>query len=133
MADASKLKKRSRNSLGAPPGPDEVATSLNSPEIAPAAETADVAPESIPRNITVPSMSAPQGADEQSSPALKQSMSYVRRDGRSARKTNRIIAFATRVTPEFDNEIRDIAEHEGIKLVEVLENALAAYKQMKGD
>lgn len=132
MADASKLKKRARNSLGSPPGPDEVATSLNSPEIAPAAKIADVDPESIPRNITVPSMSASQTADEQSSPAPKQSMSYVRRDGRSARKTNRIIAFATRVTPEFDNEIRDIAEHEGIKLVEVLENALAAYKQLKG-
>lgn len=119
MADASKLKKRSRNSLGAPPGPDEVATSLNSPEIAPAAE---VAPEYY-------------GPNESALPAAAQgntALPYVRRDGRSARKTHRIIAFATRVTPEFDNEVRDIAEREGIKLVEVLENALVAYKVQKG-
>ena len=31
---------------------------------------------------------------------------------------------ATRVTPAFDQEIRDIAEREGLKLVEVLEKGL---------
>ncbi len=37
MADASKLKtKRARGGLGVPPDPDELATSLNAPEIAPA-------------------------------------------------------------------------------------------------
>jgi len=77
----------------------------------------------------------PSGHHELVSPAASQesnAVPYVRRDGRSARKTHRIIAFATRVTPEFDNEVRDIADREGIKLVEVLENALAAYKQQKG-
>lgn len=51
-----------------------------------------------------------------------------RRDGRSARKTHRTIAFATRVSQEFDNRLRDIAERDGLLLVEVLERALDAYE-----
>ena len=37
--------------------------------------------------------------------------------------------FATRVSPEFDNQLRAIAERDGKLLVEVLENALKAYEQ----
>ncbi|EBL5603347.1 TPA: hypothetical protein I8P03_003820 [Salmonella enterica subsp. enterica serovar Napoli] len=128
MADASKLKNRSRKNLGSPPGPEEVATSLNSPEVAPVAVVPDAAEQTVPVS---PASSVP----ETTTPATTQvsnSAPYIRRDGRSARKTYRIIPFATRVTPEFDNEIRDIAEREGIKLVEVLENALIAYKAQKG-
>ncbi|EDA0292484.1 hypothetical protein AB2019_003908 [Salmonella enterica] len=128
MADASKLKNRSRKNLGSPPGPEEVATSLNSPEVAPVAVVAEAAEQTVP---VTPASSVP----ETTTPAATQvsnSAPYIRRDGRSARKTYRIIPFATRVTPEFDNEIRDIAEREGIKLVEVLENALIAYKAQKG-
>ncbi|HGE0275508.1 TPA: hypothetical protein ACGKVX_003944 [Salmonella enterica subsp. enterica serovar Typhimurium] len=128
MADASKLKNRSRKNLGSPPGPEEVATSLNSPEVAPVAVVPDAAEQTVP---VPPASSIP----ETTTPATTQvsnSAPYIRRDGRSARKTYRIIPFATRVTPEFDNEIRDIAEREGIKLVEVLENALIAYKAQKG-
>ncbi|GAB3478555.1 hypothetical protein GCM10027398_33730 [Azotobacter salinestris] len=51
-----------------------------------------------------------------------------RRDGRSARKTHRTIPFATRVSPEFDDRLRDIAERDGLLLVEVLERALDAYE-----
>lgn len=54
-----------------------------------------------------------------------------RRDGRSARKTNRTLPFSTRVTPEFDNQIRDISERDGLLLVEVLELALEAYEEKK--
>lgn len=97
MADVSKLRKKG---LGTPPPPDDIATSLAAPEIAPAA----------------------------SEPSLSNEP-YVRRDGRSARKTNRTLALATRVTPDFDREIRDIAEREGLLLVEVLERALEAYKE----
>ncbi len=125
MADASKLKsKRSRNSLGTPPGPDEVATSLNSPEVAPAVIDVPVAiePDAVPVTESPVTVTTPQKND---SP-------YVRRDGRSARKTYRTLPFATRVTPEFDNDIRDIADREGLKLVEVLENAVAAYKKQQG-
>ncbi|MCT4709064.1 hypothetical protein MUA04_02395 [Enterobacteriaceae bacterium H11S18] len=115
MADASKLKAKrpGRGNLGSPPGPDEVATSLNAPEIAPAPIEPVSSP--VPATSTEPTETP-----------------YVRRDGRSARKTHRTLAFATRVTPEFDNEIRDIAEREGLKLVEVLENAVAAYKKQQG-
>lgn len=51
-----------------------------------------------------------------------------RRDGRSARKTHRTIPFATRVSPDFDDRLRDIAERDGLLLVEVLERALDAYE-----
>ncbi|MBD8165428.1 hypothetical protein [Erwinia persicina] len=110
MADVSKLRSKRSGGLGSPPGPDDVATSLNAPEIAPAAQVTDVKP------VIVETTGEP----------------YVRRDGRSARKTNRTLAFATRVTPEFDKEIRDIADREDLKLVEVLEKAVEAYKEKMG-
>jgi hypothetical protein len=53
------------------------------------------------------------------------------RDGRSARRTRRIVQFATRVSPEFDERLRDIAERDGLLLVEVLERALDAYEAKK--
>lgn len=121
MADASKLKsKRARGGLGVPPGPDEVATSLNAPEIAPAV------------NPTENNTSFVAAAQTQSEDTQNAAESYIRRDGRSARKTNRTLAFATRVTPAFDQEIRDIADREGLKLVEVLEKAVEAYKVKQG-
>lgn len=121
MADASKLKaKRARGGLGVPPGPDEVATSLNAPEIAPAI------------NLTENNTSFVEAAQTQSDDTQNVDESYIRRDGRSARKTNRTLAFATRVTPTFDQEIRDIADREGLKLVEVLEKAVEAYKVKQG-
>ena len=52
-----------------------------------------------------------------------------RRDGRTLRKTNRTVAFATRVSTEWDNCIRDVAERDGLMLVEVLECALDAYEK----
>ncbi|EBF4612152.1 TPA: hypothetical protein R3V19_004554 [Salmonella enterica] len=128
MADASKLKNRARKNLGSPPGPEEVATSLNSPEVAPVAVVPDAAEQTVP----VPLASSVPETTTPATTQVSNSAPYIRRDGRSARKTYRIIPFATRVTPEFDNEIRDIAEREGIKLVEVLENALIAYKAQKG-
>ena len=36
--------------------------------------------------------------------------------------------FATRISPEFDERLRDIAERDGLLLVEVLERALDAYE-----
>ena len=49
-------------------------------------------------------------------------------DGRSARRTNRTVQFATRVTPEWDARIRAIAQREDKTLVEVLEKALDSYE-----
>ena len=109
MVDVSKLK-RGKSRLGTPPSSEETAPGLSAPEIAPLPQDS----QSIANKTTV---------------AYNH---YIRRDGRSARKTNRTLAFATRVTIEFDKEIREIAEREGLLLVEVLEEALNAYKEKKG-
>jgi hypothetical protein len=104
MADLSKLK--SRRSLGAPPPATEASTNLQAPEIAP--------PDVI---------AAPLQALTTPVPA------HRFRDGRSARRTGRTIQFATRVSPEFDDRLRTIAEREGLLLVEVLERALDLYEK----
>lgn len=104
MADVSKLK---RKGLGAPPPPNDYAKSLAAPEIAPA-------------ETVLPTVNPGSG------PVDAEIKPYVRRDGRSARKTNRTLAFATRVTPEFDETIRTIAEEDGLYLSEVLEQAVEA-------
>jgi len=49
-------------------------------------------------------------------------------DGRTMRRSGRTVQFATRVSPEFDERIRQIATREGMLLVEVLECALDAYE-----
>lgn len=109
MVDVTKLKKVQRSKgLGTPPGPEEIAVGLAASELAPSSqEIRDVSQQAV-------SLLAE---------------AYVRRDGRSARKTNRTLPFATRVSAEFDMDIRDIADREGLKLVEVLERAIVAYKE----
>lgn len=52
-------------------------------------------------------------------------------DGRTMRRSGRTVQFATRVSPEFDERIRQIAMREGMLLVEVLERALDAYEASK--
>jgi hypothetical protein len=54
---------------------------------------------------------------------------YKKIDGRTARKTNRTIQLATRVSPEFDREIRQMALKENILIVEVFEKLLQEYKK----
>jgi len=49
-------------------------------------------------------------------------------DGRSARRSNRTVQFATRVAPDFDEQIRAIANRDGLLLVEAMQKALAAYE-----
>ncbi len=51
-----------------------------------------------------------------------------RMDGRTMRRSGRTVQFATRVSPEFDERIRQIAMRDGMLLVEVLERALDAYE-----
>lgn len=91
--------KLKRHTLGPPPLPSEASNNLQQPELAP-------------------------GLAE---PATDLSL-HKRRDGRSLRRTNRTIQFATRVTPDFDRRIRSIAEQEELLIVEVLERALDAYE-----
>jgi len=50
-------------------------------------------------------------------------------DARSMRRSGRTIQFATRVSPDFDRRIREIAIREELLLVEVLEKALDAYEK----
>jgi hypothetical protein len=117
MANMGKLKRRS--TLGAPPPPAEASPNLQAPETAPPTPGMPMperAPISAPATSPRPARSATAGQG----PRL--------RDGRSARRTGRTVQFATRVSPEFDERVRLIAEREGILLVEVLERALAAYE-----
>ena len=99
MADVSKLK-QVRRSLGAPPTIEEASPNLRAPEIAHLPLPVEAGAEASPR----------------------------RRDARAMRRTNRTLPFATRVSPEFNNRLRDIAERDGLKLVELLERALDAYE-----
>jgi hypothetical protein len=97
MADLSKFKKG--RGLGAPPSLSEASPNLAAPEVAPTPLPVSEAKATIARKV----------------------------DGRTLRKTNRTVAFATRVTEDFDNRVREIAETNGLKIVEVLEAALDAY------
>ena len=111
MADFSNLKRR--RTLGAPPPPAEASTNLDRPE-APAVEPRDEGGGSA-----APAFHALERALE------------GRIDGRSMRRTNRTVQFATRVTPEFDRRVRAIAMEESLLIVEVLEKALNAYESQR--
>jgi hypothetical protein len=50
-------------------------------------------------------------------------------DGRTLKATGRNQQFATRVTKEWHDKVKAIAERDGLMLVEVLERALEAYEQ----
>jgi hypothetical protein len=114
MADLTKLKRRS--SLGAPPPLAEASPNLEAAETAP-----PPAPPVMPvRRITVVQP-----------PATRAGEGPPRRDGRSARRSGRTLQFATRVSPEFDDRLRSVAERDGKLLVEVLEDALEAYESSR--
>lgn len=104
MADLSGLKSRSK--LGAPPSPEEASQNITAPEVAPAP-------------LSKPSTTAVDEPDE-----VK-----PRRDMRSARRTNRTLPFSTKVSPEFDRRVREVAFRDSLMLCELLEKALAAYEQ----
>jgi hypothetical protein len=105
MADLTKLKRR--NTLGAPPPPEEASPNLTAPEIAPV----------YPRPNEAPALSEWRRASHEG-----------RIDGRTLRKTGRTVQFATRVSEDFDDRLRHIAQRDGMKLVEVLERALDTYE-----
>ena len=52
-------------------------------------------------------------------------------DKRSLRKTGRTEQFATRVSKEWLEKVKGIAEKESLKLVEVLEKMLEVYEKVK--
>ncbi len=116
MADFGKIR---RGSLGSPPPMEEASQNLQAPEVAPLAPELEQPAPSIPEPVPPVFPQKPVSVGDQP---------RSRRDGRTLRRTNRTIAFATRVSAEFDDRIRDIAERDGLKLVEVLERALDAYE-----
>jgi hypothetical protein len=52
-------------------------------------------------------------------------------DGRSLRRTGRTVQFATKVSPAFDEKLRQIAQRDRLMMVEVLERALDAYEKAR--
>ena len=110
MADLSKLKRRS--TLGVPPPPDEASNNLQAAEIV------------LPVPHPVPPVTERMAASTPSSAGQERRLS----DGRSARRTGRTVQFATRVTPDFDERFRAIAERDRLLHVELLEKSLAAYE-----
>jgi hypothetical protein len=98
MLMADLSKLKKGRGLGAPPSLSEASPNLAAPEVAP---------------------TPPVGES--------QHMTARKIDGRTLRKTNRTVAFATRVTEDFDNRVREIAQQTGLKIVEILEAALDAY------
>jgi hypothetical protein len=119
MANLSKL--RRRNTLGDPPPFEEASQNLQAPEIAPvvAAPTVLSPVEAVPVRTSV--------GEQQDDTAQPRDAQY-RIDGRSLRRTGRTLQLATRVSWEFDDKLRRIAQRDGLKLVEVLERALEAYE-----
>jgi hypothetical protein len=58
-----------------------------------------------------------------------QPAAVTRIDARTLRRSGRTVHFATKVTPEFDNRLREIAAATGKMLTEILEEALRAYER----
>jgi len=119
MADASKLKGLRRSGLGAPPSSEEART--------------DLAPPLPDAPLSSPEINQPATADIINSPRYSDIAPERtgRVDGRTMRRSGRTLQFATRVSPEFDGRLRQIAIRDGMLLVEVLEHALDAYEASK--
>lgn len=96
----AEFKKKRR--LPSPPSPEDASTTLQEPEVAPAAFAPFVPAqnESAPKKI----------------------------DARTLRRTGRTVQFATRVTEKFDQQFRDVAKRDNLMLATLLELALEAYE-----
>lgn len=106
MANLTKLKRRS--SLGAPPSLEEASRNLTAPEIVP----------------------APEAGAKQAANAVSRS-GQGRIDGRSLRKTGRTVQFATKVSPEYDEKLRLIAQRDSLNICVLLEKSLDAYEEAR--
>jgi hypothetical protein len=91
-----------KRGLGTPPAPDEART--------------DLVPEPAATGEPTPRTAAGIGPPQ-------------RIDARSLRRSGRTVHFATKVTPAFDNRVRQIAAETGKMLTEILEEALQAWER----
>ena len=109
MADFKSI--RRHRTLGSPPPLEEASLNLDAPEVAPFSALVPI--------LTRRGEGAPTGARRAP-------------DGRSLRRSGRTLQFATRVSPEFDEKLRHIAERDDLLLVEILEKALELYEANRG-
>ena len=132
MADASRLKSLRRQGLGAPPPLEEARTDLAPAPEPPAppgpASSADPVASAAVAQGTDPAL-APPGKEHRDAAAGRSRLGRI--DGRTLRRSGRTEQFATRVTTEFKDRIHEIAEEDGVLLVEVLEEALKAYEEKR--
>lgn len=116
MADASKLKQLRRSGLGSPPPMEEARSDLDPAQAVAAPGDAGLETQIRPAKKTT---TAHRPTPSEVPPSS-------RIDGRTLRRSGRTVQFATRVSPEFDKRIRQIAQRDGLLIVEVLERALQA-------
>ena len=95
-------KLRRRKTLGDPPPVEEASQNLQAPEILGTADEPEL-PREERRRV----------------------------DGRTLRKTGRNVQLSTKVSPEFDDKLRHIAQRDKLLIVEVLELALEAYEKAR--
>src|SRR5215471_1692932 len=124
MPMANLAKQKRRNTLGTPPPFEEASQNLQAPEIVPVGTTPAVSPGGEAVLVRKP-------VDEQQGDPPQPHEAQYRIDGRSLRRTGRTLQLATRVSWEFDDKLRRIAQRDGLKLVEVLERALEAYESAR--
>jgi hypothetical protein len=140
-AELAKLKQQ-RKKFGAPASPEDAAHNLSSPEVAPIgiadaqpAAYAVVEAPAAQEAIGTPATAAPAAKRKsavKSPAALKPQPSapmIIETSPISVRlrRSRRIIPLSTRVTPEFDQLLRETAAREGVQFIDILERALQAY------
>lgn len=135
----AKLKQRSKK-FGAPASPEHAAHDLSSPEVAPIGFVDSTnAPTAEATTIEALTAVAPAPAAAKRKTAVKQQPMAPRPQPSAPmvietspisvrlRRSRRIIPLSTRVTPEFDQLLRETAAREGVQFIDVLERALQAY------
>ena len=123
MATIGKRKQPRKNPLGMPPTAEEARNNLQEPEAAPAVAAKAVV---TPAKETVAKKPAPP--KKQGRAVAKKNAEPVT-DGRSLRKTGRTEQFATRVKPDFKQELFAVAKKTGKNYNVILEESLELYKQ----
>ena len=126
--DAAKLRSLgSRRTLGTPPRDAMPEITGENVQAAPAVSPPAAAPVPTVTSLPPPPPSPSQPAREE--PPSLQSRTIV--DGRTLRKTGRTVQFGTRVTEQFAIDLRTDAEADGLLIVEILEEAVAARRRLR--
>lgn len=156
MAEIQKRARPRRNTLGAPPTPEETRGNLMEPEVAPAPAHApahvsvvpepapvetprqefQVVPEPVPEVAPVESVEPIHvEVDEEPTRRAGRSRRVSREetiDGRTLRKTGRTEQFSTRVHPDFKKRLYKVAKQTGKNYNVILEESLAMYIERMG-